>query len=46
MAILILLSAGFAFAQNITVQGERKLNTDFKKYKSYGGSRTGCPTIS
>jgi hypothetical protein len=34
-ALLILLSAGGIFAQNITVQGEKKLNTDFKKYKTF-----------
>jgi hypothetical protein len=33
---LLLLSVGFTYAQNITVQGEKKLNTDFKKYKTFG----------
>src|SRR5882757_6694254 len=33
---LLLLTAGFAQAQKITVAGEKKLNTDFKKYKTYG----------
>lgn len=34
--MLMLLSAGFAYGQEITVQGDKKLNTDFKKYKTYG----------
>ncbi len=32
--VLLFISAAFANAQ-ITVQGERKVNTDFKKYKSF-----------
>ena len=35
LVLLMLASAGFAFAQDITVQGEKKVNTDFKKYKSF-----------
>jgi len=46
--VLLLLAAGWAQAQtqgsgqaqaqskDITVQGEKKLNTDFKNYKTYG----------
>ncbi|HWA33122.1 MAG TPA: DUF4136 domain-containing protein [Cyclobacteriaceae bacterium] len=33
---LLLATAGFAQTKDITVQGEKKLNTDFKKYKTYG----------
>jgi hypothetical protein len=33
---LLLVTAGFAQKKEITVQGEKKLNTDFKKYKTYG----------
>jgi hypothetical protein len=33
---ILLLTAVFAQAQDITVQGDRKLNTDFKNYKTYG----------
>ncbi len=37
---LLLVTAGFAQKSNITVQGEKKLNTDFKKYKTYGWMNT------
>jgi hypothetical protein len=43
ITFLLLLSAGFAQAQNITVQGEKKLNTSFKKYKSFGWMRADKP---
>jgi hypothetical protein len=33
---LLLMAVGFAQAQDITVQGEKKPNADFKKYKTYG----------
>ena len=38
ISALLLLSAGFAYGQNkdITVEGEQKLNTDFKKYRTFG----------
>jgi hypothetical protein len=32
----LFITAGFAQTKDITVQGEKKLNTDFKKYKTYG----------
>jgi len=33
---LLLFVTAFAFAQKITVQGNTALNTDFKKFKTYG----------
>jgi hypothetical protein len=36
VAWLLLGAVGFANAQNIQVQGESKLNTDFSKYKTFG----------
>ena len=34
--LFLLLSAGYTYAQNIIVQGEKKLNIDFAKYKTFG----------
>jgi hypothetical protein len=42
-ALLILLTAGFAQAQNITVSGEKKPNADFRKYKTFGWERSDKP---
>jgi len=42
-AMLVLLSAGITYAQNITVQGEKKLNTDFRKYKTFGWLQSDKP---
>ena len=33
--LIVLMSVGFAYGQEIVVQGEKKLNADFKKYKTY-----------
>ena len=34
--LFLLLSAGYTYAQNIIVQGEKKLNIDLAKYKTFG----------
>jgi hypothetical protein len=34
--LFLLLSAGYTYAQNIIVQGEKKLNVDLAKYKTFG----------
>jgi hypothetical protein len=36
VATALLLVAGLSQAQNITVDADKKLNTDFSKYKTYG----------
>lgn len=33
---LLLMLTGLTFAQNITIDADKKLNTDFSKYKTYG----------
>jgi hypothetical protein len=37
---LLFFATAFAFAQNITVQGNTALNIDFKKFKTYGWAQT------
>jgi hypothetical protein len=34
--LLLFVSVGYTYAQDITVQGETKVNTDFRKYKTFG----------
>jgi len=40
IAALLLCSSAFAYAQEVTVHGNTKLNTDFKKYKTYSWAKT------
>ncbi len=40
IAALLLTSSAFVYAQEITVKGNTKLNTDFSKYKTYTWAKT------
>jgi hypothetical protein len=40
LAVCLLLVSGFVAAQDVAVQGNTKLNTDFKKYKTFSWTQT------
>jgi len=40
IAALLLSSSAFIYAQEVTVKGNTKLNTDFSKYKTYAWAQT------